>query len=184
MMNVLFLLLTLFSLLQGKPIQGVGVSGYDVFNTGPFDCVPEKRAVTEWVNDIGDIKIYNAKLWMGANTGAVADVGVIVYRKGDESLLFHENWDRYAEPTGFHIDSLNLSPNYMTLKKGESLELTYWCHPFNEHAKKAHVIITIWYSKEPLWVGQVHRVGRRANDWLMENDWQTLPQPPALCTVE
>jgi len=127
--------------------QGQDVYGLDVFNTAAFDCVPEKRNNIEWVNDIGDIRIFNAKLWMGANSGAVADVGAIVYRVHDRSILFHENWDRYAEPTTFHIDSLNLTPNYMTLEQGERLALVYWCHPFNEQARQGHVIVTIWYSR-------------------------------------
>ena len=137
------LLYILLILLLGSPSQGQPLRGVDVFNTSPFACVPEKRNVTEWVNDIGDIRIYSAKLWMGANQGAVADVGAIVYRVNDKSVLFHENWDRYADPTGFHIDNLYLNPNYMTLQKGDKLGLAYWCHPFNEQAKQGHVIVTI-----------------------------------------
>lgn len=128
-------------------IAGTSVVGVDAFNTGAFDCTPEERPLTEWVNTIGDIRIYNAKIWFGANGGAVADVGAIVYRKSDKSVLFHENWDRYADPTTLHIDTLDLAPNYMELKKGDKLGMAYWCHPFNERAKKGHVIVTIWYSK-------------------------------------
>jgi hypothetical protein len=142
----ILLLFALMLALSVSPSQSQAVNGLDVFNTDAFDCVPDKRHVIEWVNDIGSLKIYNAKLWMGANSGAVADVGAIVYRVDDSSVLFHENWDRYADPTGFHVDALNLSPNFMILKKGDSLGLAYWCHPFNEQAKKAHVIVTIWYS--------------------------------------
>lgn len=123
------------------------VNGMDIFNTGAFACVPEEKPIIYWTNETGqDIKIYSAKVWFGANSGAIADVGVIVFRERGESILFHQNWDRYAEPTALHVDTLNLAPNYFLVKAGERVGLVHWCHPINEQAKKAHVIVTVWYE--------------------------------------
>lgn len=142
MINFILLLLMLFSPASAS-LQGV-----DIFNTGGFACTPE-RHLTYWENDIGDIRIYNAKLWMGADYEIVADVGAIVFVENEKNrnVLFHENWDRYAEPTGLHVNQLNLTPNYIEVGHGEKIGLAYWCNQFNEPAKRGHVIVTVWYSK-------------------------------------
>ena len=126
---------------------GYAVRGMDIFNTGPFDCsTPKQVRETEWVNDLGDLRIYNAVVWVGASGGTVADIGTIVY--SGESILFHQNWDHYAEPTGIHTDRLDLSPNYIKLKQGDAINMAYWCEIFdNELDSQAHIIVTVWYTK-------------------------------------
>lgn len=145
-----FLLLVLaFLLLMGKSENTQKeIYGLDIFNTNPFECIPEIRTMIEWKNDIGDIQIYNAKIWMGANVNAVADVGAVVAIKETYNVLFHENWDRYANPTSFSVDALNLAPNYILVKNGQTISVLYWCHPFSEDTKMAHIIVTVWYGRE------------------------------------
>ena len=128
--------------------QGQSLYGLDVFNTGAFDCTIGKQVnEAEWVNEIGDIRIYNAKTWYGASGNTVADIGVIIYRESDEAIFFHENWDHYVDPSGLHVSGLGLTPNYIALEKGDKINMAYWCETFNGKGNRAHIIVTIWFSK-------------------------------------
>lgn len=148
MRNLLLITLVFVVLLNPAIPAGREVIGLDVFNTSGFDCSqPKQMRGATWVNNIGDIRIYNALVWVGASGGTVADIGTIVYRVSDDSILFHQNWDHYSEPSGIHTDRLNLSPNYMVLRQGDALSLAYWCEVFDDARRQANVIITIWYSK-------------------------------------
>lgn len=149
MRNILLVSILVFAFTLSPVQQGHELTGLDIFNSGPFKCDPtaEVRHEAEWVNDIRNIRIYNANLWMGASVDAVADVGMIAYLD-NRSILFHENWDRYANPTGFSVDALNLSPNYMSVRKGESVNFVYWCHNFDQLPSRGHVIVTVWFAED------------------------------------
>lgn len=130
----------LFSSLASR--SGQDLFGLDVFNTAPFDCGEQFH--TRWVNQIGDIKIYQAQLWMGMYQGNVGDLGYQVHRVSDSSLLYRGNWDHYAEPVGIdgQLHTMNLTPNYFELKQGDALELWYKCQ---NPGDVAHIIVTIWF---------------------------------------
>lgn len=123
---------------------GGNLFGLDVFNTKPFEC--GKQFHTEWINDVGDIKIFQSQLWMGMYQGNVGDLGYQVHRVSDSSLLFRGNWDHYAEPVGIdgQLHMMNFTPNYFELREGDSLELWYKCQTPGD---VAHIIVTIWYLK-------------------------------------
>lgn len=122
-----------------KPVYGV-----DVFNTGPFECGTQYH--TRWTNDIGNIRIYTSQLWMGMYPGNKSDFGYQVHRVSDSSLLYRGNWDHYADPVGIdgQLHTMNFTPNYFKLKKGDALELWYKCQ---KQGDIGHIIVTIWYSK-------------------------------------
>jgi len=139
MKRVLFFVLIMFLMSN----QNTGsVYGKDVFNTKPFQCGEQFH--TQWVNDIGDIKIYNAQLWMGMYEGNVSDLGYQVHRVSDSSLLYRGNWDHYENPVGIdgQIHMMEFSPNYFSLSKGDALELWYKCN-----SGTGHIIVTIWFTQ-------------------------------------
>lgn len=117
------------------------MQGVDVFDTGVFKCGKEKRA--RWVNDLGDIKIYQSQVWMGMYAGDVADLWAQVNTGGN--LLHRGNWDHYADPTGItdQIQLMNWTPNYIDLRNGETLDFTYGCYKTGT----AQVVVTIWYAQ-------------------------------------
>ena len=131
---------------QSQPPAGQDLYGLDVFNTGPFECGEQFH--TQWVNDRGDIRIYNAQLWMGMYRGNISDLGYQVHRVSDSSLLYRGNWDHYAEPTGIdsQLHMMDLAPNYLELRQGDALELWYMCQTPGD---VGHVIVTIWYAGGP-----------------------------------
>jgi hypothetical protein len=142
---VIYCLLMTILLISGAPaLQAQDLFGLDVINTNPFAC--GKQHHVQWVNDIGDLKIYQSQLWVGMYPGNVSDVGYQVHRVSDSSLLYRGNWDHYADPTGLdgQLHHLNFTPNYITLKEGDALELWYKCQRAGDIA---HIIVTVWFTK-------------------------------------
>lgn len=127
---------------RGNDSQGRDLFGLDVFNTKPFECGEQFH--TQWVNEIGDLRIYQAQLWMGMYPGNVSDFGYQVHRVSDSSLLYRGNWDHYADPTGVdgQLHLLNFTPNYFFLAKGDALELWYKCQNAGDIG---HIIVTVWF---------------------------------------
>ncbi len=139
MKKILFIVLMMF-LLSDQPS---GVYGKDVFNTKPFKCGEQFH--TQWVNDIGNIRIYNAQLWIGMYDGNVSDLSYQVHRVSDSSLLYRGNWDHYENPVGIdgQLHMMDFAPNYFSLSKGDTLELWYKCS--NEGT--GHIIVTLWFTQ-------------------------------------
>ena len=138
-----FILLAAFLLLAFAPAPtGQDLYGLDVFNTKPFECGDQFH--TRWVNDTGDIRIYQTQLWMGMYVGNVSDLSYQVHRVSDSSLLYRGNWDHYADPVGIdgQLHMLNFTPNFISLKKGDALELWYKCQ-----VGTGHIIVTLWYAQ-------------------------------------
>lgn len=134
-----------FVLAACSPVSnGKDLYGMDVFNTAPFSCGEQYH--TQWVNDRGNIQIYQAQLWLGMYVGNVSDFGYQVHRVSDSSLMYRGNWDHYADPTGLdgQLHMLNFTPNYFYLANGDALELWYKCQ---NTGHVGHAILTIWYSK-------------------------------------
>lgn len=131
-----FFLLAVAPLPQGYPVQGA-----DIFDTHVFQCGHEVRE--RWVNDLGDIRIYQSQVWMGMYAGDVADLSFQV-NTGD-NILHRGNWDHYADPNGIQdqIQLMNWTPNYIVLKNGQSLDFAYGCYTKGT----AQIVITIWYTK-------------------------------------
>lgn len=124
--------------------EGVSLRGIDVFNSKPFQC--GKQFHMKWVNEIGDIQIYIAQIWMGMYVGNVSDFGYQVNRLSDGSLIFRGNWDHYQDPTGIdgQLHTMNFTPNYMELKAGDALEFWYDCQTKGD---TGHAVVTIWYGE-------------------------------------
>jgi len=137
-------LVLLFWNVPQRAKSGQDLFGLDVFNTGPFQCGQQFH--TQWVNEMGDLKIYQSQLWVGMYPGNVSDVGYQVHRVSDSSLLYRGNWDHYADPTGLDVQLhlLNFAPNYFAIKKGDALELWYKCQ---NPGDIAHIIVTVWFSQ-------------------------------------
>lgn len=139
------LLLLAFLLLAASPAPtGSDLFGLDVFNTGAFECGEQHH--TQWVNDIGNVRVYQAQLWLGMYPGNVSDFSYQVHRVSDGSLLYRGNWDHYRDPTGLdgQLHLMNFTPNYFYLAQGDALEIWYKCQNVGD---VGHVIVTIWFSQ-------------------------------------
>lgn len=130
-----FLLLAVSPAPQGQPVRGV-----DIFDTHVFRCGQEEHV--RWVNDLGDIRIYQSQVWMGMYAGDVADLSFQV--NTHDNILHRGNWDHYQDPDGLpnQIQLMNWTPNYVLLKNGEPLDFIYGCYKEGT----AQVVVTVWYS--------------------------------------
>jgi hypothetical protein len=140
-MRPLLLALAVFLLAVSPAQEGHAVQGVDIFDTHVFQCGQEEHV--RWVNDLGDIRIYQSQVWMGMYAGDVADLSFQV--NTHDNILHRGNWDHYADPTGItdQIQLMNWTPNYIDLKNGAPLDFIYGCYKKGT----AQIVVTLWYAK-------------------------------------
>lgn len=140
-MKPIFFTLALFLLAVSPTPSGHPVRGVDIFDTHVFKCGQEEHM--RWVNDLGDIRIYQSQVWMGMYAGDVADLSFQVNAR--QNILHRGNWDHYADPVGINnqIQLMNWTPNYIELKNGQWIDLIYGCYKTGT----AQVVVTVWYSR-------------------------------------
>jgi len=146
-MKYLFIVFVFFILALTPAPPGQAVYGMDVFDTKPFPCGQEHHL--RWVNDIGDIHIYQSQVWMGMYDGDVADLSFQVNVSGRSNILHRGNWDHYTDPTGIpdQIQLMNWTPNYIPLAFGDTLEFIYGCYVVPGTTGMAQIVVTVWYAQ-------------------------------------
>jgi hypothetical protein len=138
-MKVLAALILLLLMFQQLPL-----SSREAFNTDAFDCSPDKTwHEMKWSGGLSIIR--KGQLWLGMNSGTVADFGFAVERDRDHTFLFRGNWDHYAEPSGIsdqYVD-MDFAPDYILLLPGEKLTLYYYCQTFGGSGA-GQAIVNLW----------------------------------------
>lgn len=81
-------------------------------------------------------------LWMGADGGNLYDLGTLIRRGSDQSVLLFNNWDRYQEPTSTHDREYRFEPG-VRLQPGDTLIVWSWCVAYGRPGAAASILTTL-----------------------------------------
>jgi len=113
-------------------------------NTDPFNCNNKLQDI-RWINEGPPIKIKQLTVWIGAQTGTIADIAACVYKVSTGTLLAAVGWDHYGNPKGLHQWTQDFGDNWVTIGTGDAISLQSFCNGFNGRSRKAHAQAWVYY---------------------------------------
>lgn len=133
------------------PGVGQDLKGEFIINTLAFEPAPWPGRHYEWINTSSQTKyVRSASVWFGMDYGAKADLGVMLRRISDQSYLFRNSWDHYAEPTGLHNETYDFGENHYAIAPSDGLMLDTWFVSVpGVVTPHAHVHVTIRWTECP-----------------------------------
>lgn len=133
------------------PYTGGGLTLASSNNAGgagnTIDChfnLPSPHIIEDiWMNQSDKtLAIVSVQVWMGAFAANRYDLGSAMMRGSDRAVLYFNNWDRYAEPTGFSDREYRLDPGLL-IAPGDTLIVWSWCTAFDQPGSLASILTTM-----------------------------------------